>query len=112
MHDFIAGLLRRLNTYPVLALGLLLVAVSSLGFGLGTMVRGLDVGLLLGISILVLLSVGGLTGIVLGAMKSLLGFSLQLLRPPYGQPDPAPVLAVLTELATQLNAVFIHLSDW
>src|SRR5574341_939722 len=131
--------LRRTGIYPLLALGLLFVSVSSVDFGLRSMVRGLDLALLLGVSalallagwllarlrggpaslticalgiIVVLLSVGGLTRAVLSALRSLAAFSAGLMRWPYSQPDPSPALAVLREFASQLNAVLIHLRDW
>lgn len=126
----------------LLALALLLAALNSIALGLASVVRSLDLDLLLPLAILgglvgwglaaspwpgwlagsiavllgcstLMVRVGRLSETVLIVIERLLGLTWQVIRwPADGLPDVAPLRQAWAELATGITTLFGRLFDW
>ena len=139
LSDWIAA---KLGLRRLLALALLLVALNSVALGLANVVHGLDLGLLLLMTILGLLigwglAVSPLPGWLASSVAAVLGIEIAVVRignlggilatllgalidlawgvwrwPLVGSPDITPMLQPLAELGTGVKTLLSRLFDW
>jgi transglutaminase-like putative cysteine protease len=132
----------KLELRRLLALALLLVALNSVGLGLANVVKGLDLGLLLLVTVLGLLIGWGLAGSPLpgwlaSSVAAVLGIEIAVVRignlggilatllgalidlawgvwrwPLVGSPDITPMLQLLAELGFGVKTLLSRLFDW